>query len=133
MERYEDILDRPYGGVRRHPRMPLEKRAAQFLPFSPLAGYHDLLDENERETQPRPVPDAEEAAALERALAELLPLGPAHPPVTVTCFRPDPHKEGGEILRLGGRLRQVDPAARCVRLMSGETIPFDQLLRLETN
>ena len=43
--RYEEILDYPYRGPLRHPRMPLEKRGAQFAPFAALTGYDAVIRE----------------------------------------------------------------------------------------
>ena len=40
MDNYEDIIDLDYAAIKstKYPRMPLEKRAAQFAPFSALKG-----------------------------------------------------------------------------------------------
>ena len=124
----EDLLSLPYEGVRTRPHMPPEKRAAQFLPFSPLAGFGDILAEDARETQPRPEPDEDAVELLNRRLRELAAAAPAHPAVTVTWFQPDGRKEGGAVQRVSGSLRRVDPAARQLIMRSGETIPFDLLL-----
>lgn len=45
--RYDDIinLDRPKSN---HPKMPLEKRAAQFSPFAALTGYDDMIEDVSR-------------------------------------------------------------------------------------
>ena len=42
---YEDILNLPRPVSGRHPRMPIEDRAAQFAPFSALSGYEDAIRE----------------------------------------------------------------------------------------
>ncbi len=48
---YEDILNlsRPVSG--RHPRMPIEDRAAQFAPFSALSGYEDAIREAAKQAE----------------------------------------------------------------------------------
>ena len=48
---YEDILNlsRPVSG--RHPRMPIEDRAAQFAPFSALSGYEDVIREAAKQAE----------------------------------------------------------------------------------
>ena len=43
-ERYDDIIDKPHHVSKRHPRMPLHKRAAQFMPFAALVGYEERLE-----------------------------------------------------------------------------------------
>lgn len=40
---YEDIIRLPRPEMR-HPRMPMEKRAAQFAPFAALTGYEDAIE-----------------------------------------------------------------------------------------
>ena len=42
--RYDDLLDHPRFEPRRHPRMPMADRAAQFAPFAALTGFKELLD-----------------------------------------------------------------------------------------
>ncbi|MCR5002647.1 MAG: hypothetical protein K6A71_12745 [Lachnospiraceae bacterium] len=47
---YDDIINlkRPESG--RHPRMPVENRAAQFSPFAALTGFDSAIDNTARET-----------------------------------------------------------------------------------
>lgn len=40
---YEDIINLPHHVSKNHPQMPLEKRAAQFMPFAALAGYEENI------------------------------------------------------------------------------------------
>ena len=42
---YEDIISLPHPTSRKHPRMSLSERAAQFAPFAALTGFGDLIDE----------------------------------------------------------------------------------------
>ena len=44
-EKYGDIINLPHYEPKNHPRMPMEKRAAQFAPFSALTGYSDAIEE----------------------------------------------------------------------------------------
>lgn len=48
---YEDIVNLPHHVSKKHPQMPMEKRAAQFAPFAALTGYDDLISETERMTE----------------------------------------------------------------------------------
>ena len=43
--KYDDIINFPYHGVKKHSRMSLEARSAQFAPFSALTGYDDVIRE----------------------------------------------------------------------------------------
>ncbi|MCR5118421.1 MAG: hypothetical protein K6B44_02230 [Lachnospiraceae bacterium] len=51
MNDYSDIIDLPHPVSKRHPRMPLEKRAAQFAPFEALSGLEEKLDDTARSNQ----------------------------------------------------------------------------------
>lgn len=46
--KYDDIIDLPHHVSKRHPQMPMKKRAAQFAPFAALSGYKEALEEAER-------------------------------------------------------------------------------------
>lgn len=48
---YEDILNLPRPVSGRHPRMPIEDRAAQFAPFSALSGYEDAIREATKQAE----------------------------------------------------------------------------------
>ena len=52
--------------AQRHP-----DRAAQFMPFAALAGYYDLVREQERVTEARREPSEEEAERISRELASV--------------------------------------------------------------
>ena len=41
---YEDMLDMPHPVSKKHPRMSMEDRAAQFAPFAALTGYEEAID-----------------------------------------------------------------------------------------
>ena len=44
-DNYEDIINLPHPVSKRHPRMNMEARAAQFAPFAALTGYDDAIKE----------------------------------------------------------------------------------------
>lgn len=48
IEQYRDIINLPRPEPRCCPRMPIEKRAAQFAPFAALTGYEELVKETIR-------------------------------------------------------------------------------------
>ena len=45
MGNYEDIIHLPHHVSKRHPKMSMWNRAAQFAPFSALTGYEDAIKE----------------------------------------------------------------------------------------
>ena len=45
---YDDIINLPNPTSKKHPRMPLYDRAAQFSPFAALTGYGEAIQESAR-------------------------------------------------------------------------------------
>lgn len=50
-DNYDDIINLPHHVSKRHPRMSLETRAAQFAPFAALTGYDDAIRETAERDQ----------------------------------------------------------------------------------
>lgn len=51
MNQYDDIINHPHHVSVRHPRMSMYQRAAQFAPFSALAGHSEAIMETARKNQ----------------------------------------------------------------------------------
>ncbi len=48
--RYDDIINLPNPTSKKHPRMSLSDRAAQFSPFAALTGHEAAIKETARQT-----------------------------------------------------------------------------------
>ena len=48
---YSDIIGLPRPVSKRHPQMPLQNRAAQFMPFAALSGFNEVLKDAEKAVQ----------------------------------------------------------------------------------
>ncbi len=48
MQNYDDIINLPHHVSKKHPRLSMEQRAAQFAPFAALTGYEDEIEETVR-------------------------------------------------------------------------------------
>lgn len=48
-KQYDDIINLPHHTSKKHPRMSLYARSAQFAPFAALTGYEDAVKETEKE------------------------------------------------------------------------------------
>ena len=48
MNNYDDIINLPHHVSKKHPRMSLEARSAQFAPFAALTGYDEVIEETTR-------------------------------------------------------------------------------------
>ena len=49
--RYDDIINHPHHVSKRHPRMSMQARAAQFAPFAALSGYEEVIAESGQQVQ----------------------------------------------------------------------------------
>ena len=47
-EKYKDIINMEHPTSKKHPRMSMEARGAQFAPFAALTGFEDELEETGR-------------------------------------------------------------------------------------
>ena len=62
MDKYADIINLPHPTSKRHPRMSILERAAQFAPFAALTGYGDVIDAAARRVNADPVSKEEPPA-----------------------------------------------------------------------
>ena len=128
---YDDIIGMPRPEPKRHTRMPIPARAAQFMPFAALTGYAAVIEEITRQTEEKPFLDENEKQLIDRELRSLK----SHPDplekVSITYFLPDRKKEGGSIRTLTAAVGKVDEFAGRLLLTDGREIPFDDILAIE--
>lgn len=46
--KYDDIINMPHHVSKKHPRMSLKSRSAQFAPFAALTGYDEVIEETRK-------------------------------------------------------------------------------------
>lgn len=128
---YDDILGLPRHVSAKHPPMSRRNRAAQFAPFSALAGYGDAIRETARHTESRRELDPQRQQELDAQLRRLLALGSRGPKVVVAYFQPDAKKDGGAYRTAMGRVRGVLADRGLLVLEDGTTIPLEQVTELQ--
>ena len=129
--RYDDIIDLPHHVSEKHPRMPMNDRAAQFSPFAALTGYDAAIVETARPTERKRELSEEQKQVVDKALRDLRERIRSGPRVTVTFFRPDERKSGGAYETLTGSAKKVDELSGVLELSDGTAIPFDSIIRLD--
>ncbi len=115
---YPDIIDHPHWQSPVRPHMSLYDRAAQFSPFDALAGYSDMITEEQRITDEQVHLEEDELEVLNQKLsmiADELRSG-RHPAFTFTVFIPDELKAGGRYETITGPVKKIDLNARKVIL-----------------
>ncbi len=127
---YDDILHLPRPVSKKHPPMPMSKRAAQFLPFSALTGFEGEIAEAARLTEAAPELGEDALIALDEQLSLLRQRLPDQPEVSLTRFVPDEKKAGGRYETLTGRARRLDEANRALLLVDGTKVDLDNLVEL---
>ena len=113
---------------KKHPRMSLEARSAQFAPFAALTGYDETVRETARQTDKR-IDINEE---LKRILNEKLQLikNEIHtkPKIIVTYFVPDSKKEGGKYITVTGNVIKIDEYKKKMILENNMEIPIAEII-----
>lgn len=129
---YDDIINLPHPTSKRHPRMSLHDRAAQFSPFAALSGHAAALAEAERLTDVQAELDEDVKVNLDRRQAVLMEHIYEYPEMSVTWFQPDDRKDGGAYVTTTGRLKKIDEVERVVLLADGTRIPLDSVTWIES-
>ncbi len=133
---YPGIIDHPHWQSPTRPHMSLYDRAAQFSSFDALAGYSDMVKEEQRSTDRKVELEEYELENLNQKLgliADVIEDG-HHPTLTFTIFVPDEFKAGGAYIEITDAVKRIEPVERRVVLMTTEgygkinkTIDFDRI------
>lgn len=129
---YDDILHLPHPTSKRHPRMPIADRAAQFSPFAALTGHKAAIEETARVTDRRIELDEDAKEQLDQTLQLLLERIDEQPEITVTWFSPDKKKAGGQYHTATGKLKRIDSRESRLILTDGTQIPLEDLLEIRS-
>ena len=127
---YDDILHLPHPTSKRHPRMPIADRAAQFSPFAALTGHKAAIEETARVTERRIELDEDAKEQLDQTLQLLMERIDEQPEITVTWFSPDKKKAGGQYHTATGKLKRIDTQESRLILTDGTQIPLEDLLEI---
>ena len=128
---YDDIIHLPHYEPKRHPRMPLAARAAQFAPFAAVAGHDAAIREEGRTTDSWTELGDFGNSELNRKMEQLIPLLPQHPTVAIEYFLPDSHKSGGSYQTVTGNVKRIDEYERVIELMGGMKIAIDMIKSIQ--
>ena len=129
---YSDILNDPHPVSRRHHPMSRLNRAAQFSPFAALTGYEDLIRESARYTADREESEEDRKNDLDHKLFLLLASADTSPAVTVTWFKEDEKKDGGEVRTYTGRFLGFKEFERLLLFEDGFTLSPEDILTMDS-
>lgn len=113
---YDDIIHLPHHVSKRHPRMPMRKRAAQFAPFSAITGHAETIKEVARITEIEPIMSEDSNTTLNKKMTNLMRKIDQRPVVRIRYFCPDKRKEGGCYLQAAGILKKMNFDERYIEI-----------------
>jgi hypothetical protein len=131
MGKYDDIINLPHHVSKKHPRMSLEQRSAQFASFAALTGYDGQIKETARLTDERIELDEEIKIDIDNKLQIIQNKIHLKPKVTITYFVPDKKKKGGKYITIKGMVNKIDEYNRSICMESGEKIPILEIMNIE--
>ena len=126
--KYDDIMNLPHHESKKHPRMSLEARSAQFAPFAALTGYEEVISETARQTNKRIEINEELKAILDEKLLLIKARIKTKPNITVTYFIPDSKKEGGRYITVTGKVIKIDDYKQKIILENKIEIPISEII-----
>ena len=128
---YDDIINLPCPTSKRHLRMPMIDRAAQFAPFAALTGYDDAITETGRLTGEKLDLSDETKERIDLKINYLIE-NEENPDVTITYFVPDKKKAGGEYVTITDKIKKIDQYEHILFMEKGTKISLFEILAIES-
>lgn len=127
---YDDIINYPRWNPKKHPRMSMESRNAQFAPFAALTGYEDAVKETARLTDRRIEIDEGLKQVLNSKLQYAIENSSISPIIEITYFLPDDRKKGGKYVEKIGQIKKVDTVEGYIIFKDKEKIRIDDVINI---
>jgi hypothetical protein len=108
MGKYDDIINLPHHVSKKHLRMSLEQRSAQFAPYAALTGHAEAINETARLTDEKIEIDDELKVIINSKLQKIKEKINLKPKVSITYFVPDKKKSGGEYTTIIDNVKKID-------------------------
>ena len=126
--KYDDIINLPRHESKKHPKMSLDARSAQFAPFAALTGHDEAIKETARLTSQRKEITEEQKLVLNEKLKMIQDKINTIPKITVMYFIQDEKKSGGEYVTVTGNVKKIDKDNRLIILVDGVKILIDEII-----
>ncbi|MDY4046683.1 hypothetical protein [Negativibacillus massiliensis] len=128
---YEDIIHLPHPTSKKHPRMSIHDRAAQFAPFAALRGYDTAIQNAGKQVIQKPELDEDSLMRLQQKQFILIEYQEQHPLIEVTYFQQGPSSQSGCYLTVQGHFKRVDEYKQELVLTDHTVIPLDDILAID--
>ena len=127
---YDKIINLKHFEPKRHSRMSMEARSAQFAPFAALTGYGDMVKETARFTDRRIEIDEGLKEVINNKLQYALENKNVNLDITFTYFIPDEKKNGGKYIEKTGQIKKIDDIDGYVILKNKEKIRLEDIINI---
>lgn len=131
MNKYDDIINLPHPVSRKHPRMSLRDRAAQFAPFAALTGHEAAINETVRQTDERISLSEDVIDEINHRLNIIAKTIDAPKKVSIVYFVPDDRKKGGIYEEHEGLVKQIDEYKKVLIMTDDTKIPIEQIVDIK--
>lgn len=131
--KYKNIINLPHPNSKKHPRMSLHDRSAQFAPFAALTGYEEEIQETARVTFNKLQLDEEKKEELDEKLKMIKQNNIENSNITITYFVKDERKDGGEYVTERGNIKKIDEFKHIIVLENGTVIQMENIVEINMN
>lgn len=133
MNKYDDIINLQHHVSSKRTPMTLERRSAQFAPFSALTGYEDKINEAKRTTDKKIDLDEMEKIILNNKLQILYSEIINKPEIELTYFKKDIKKDGGRYIKRAEIIKKIDIYQKQIILEDNTKIEFEDIYDIKGN
>ncbi len=128
IHKYDDIINLPHHQSPQRAHMSLYNRAAQFAPFAALTGHEEAIEETARITDEKKILDETALEKINEILLKLSKHLHEKKNISITYFKPDIVKSGGEYLTDIGYIKKIDEQQKVITMNSGIKISMKQII-----
>ena len=132
MGKYDDILYLEHPTSKNHTPMSIYDRSAQFAPFAALVGYDESINEASRITDTQIELSEDKINEIGHSLLVISQNIQNKPNVTITYFKKDKTKNGGEYITTTCNVNKIDIEKKII-LLENKKISFDDILDIIIN
>lgn len=128
---YEDIINLPHHTSKKHIRMSIEARSAQFAPFQALTGYNDSIKETERITD-KQIELTEEEKQLINDKIKIIEEN-LQEEIKITYFERNDKKTGGRYITIKTRIKKINLIEKYILLEDKTKIEINNIIDIKSD
>lgn len=128
---YDDIINMPYHKSNKRANMSMHDRAGQFGSFKALNGHEDAIGETARLTDEKIELTDIEIEKINEKLKYLSNHIQDNKIITVTYFKNDLNKEGGEYKKCIGSIKKINTMEKCLIMHDKTKIQMENIINID--